>query len=116
MPATIVSPAGGGLVAGGLAYSALIALIPGMLLVAAAIGFLAGVGVMVFIVLGTKLAWPLYTLAGSLLMLIAVLYAGASYAALSDHPSFYVADLATLRSRAWFAGIGSAVAIFLAAA
>jgi len=32
----------------------------------AAIGFLAGVGVMVFVVLGTKLAWPLYTLAGSL--------------------------------------------------
>ncbi len=29
---------------------------------------------------------------------------------------FYVADMATLRSLAWFAAIGSAVAIFLAAA
>ena len=29
---------------------------------------------------------------------------------------FYVADLSTLRSLAWFGGIGSAVAIFLAAA
>jgi uncharacterized MAPEG superfamily protein len=30
--------------------------------------------------------------------------------------AFYVADLSTLRSLAWFGGIGSAVAIFLAAA
>ena len=30
--------------------------------------------------------------------------------------AFYVADMATLRSLAWFAAIGSAVAIFLAAA
>jgi uncharacterized MAPEG superfamily protein len=30
--------------------------------------------------------------------------------------AFYVADLSTLRSLAWFAGIGSAVAIFFAAA
>jgi uncharacterized MAPEG superfamily protein len=30
--------------------------------------------------------------------------------------AFYVADLSMLRSLAWFAGIGSAVAIFLAAA
>ena len=30
--------------------------------------------------------------------------------------AFYVADRSTLRSLAWFAGIGSAVAIFLAAA
>jgi len=37
---------------------------------AAAIGFLAGVGVMVFVVLGTKLAWPLYTLAGSLVTVV----------------------------------------------
>ncbi len=33
---------------------------------AAGIGFVAGVGVMVWVVLGTKLAWPFYTLAGSL--------------------------------------------------
>jgi SSS family transporter len=33
---------------------------------AATIGFLCGVGAMVFVVLGTKLAWPFYTLAGSL--------------------------------------------------
>jgi uncharacterized MAPEG superfamily protein len=32
------------------------------------------------------------------------------------YTAFYVADLSTLRSLAWFAGIGSAVAIFLAAA
>ena len=32
------------------------------------------------------------------------------------YTAFYVADLATLRSLSWFAGIGSAVAIFLAAA
>lgn len=30
------------------------------------------------------------------------------------HLAFYLADLATLRSLAWFAGIGSAVAIFVA--
>jgi Na+/proline symporter len=34
---------------------------------AAAIGFLTGVGAMVFVVLGTKLAWPLYTLTGGLI-------------------------------------------------
>lgn len=33
---------------------------------AATVGFLCGVGAMVFVVLGTKLAWPFYTLAGSL--------------------------------------------------
>jgi SSS family transporter len=33
---------------------------------AATAGFLAGVGVMVYVVFGTKLAWPFYTLAGSL--------------------------------------------------
>jgi uncharacterized MAPEG superfamily protein len=32
------------------------------------------------------------------------------------YTAFYVADLSTLRSLSWFAGIGSAVAIFLAAA
>lgn len=33
---------------------------------AAAVGFVAGVAAMVFVVFGTKLAWPFYTLAGSL--------------------------------------------------
>jgi uncharacterized MAPEG superfamily protein len=33
-----------------------------------------------------------------------------------SYTAFYVADLSTLRSLAWFAGIGSVVAIFLAAA
>ena len=32
------------------------------------------------------------------------------------YTAFYVADLSTLRSLAWFAGLGSAIAIFLAAA
>lgn len=38
----------------------------------------------------------LYTLAGSLLMLIAILYAGGSYAALSPRPSYLLADLERL--------------------
>lgn len=38
----------------------------------------------------------LYTLAGSMLMLVAVLYAGANYAAHSPHPSFLVSDLERL--------------------
>lgn len=38
----------------------------------------------------------LYTLAGSLLMLVAILYTGGSYAAHSPHPSFLVSDLERL--------------------
>jgi len=40
---------------------------------AAAAGFLAGVFVMVFVVFGTPLAWPLYTLVGSLATLLVAL-------------------------------------------
>ena len=44
--------------------------------------------------------------------LLAMVFVAARVA----HLGFYLADLATLRSLAWFVGIGSAVAIFLAAA
>jgi len=50
---------------------------------AAAAGFLTGVGVMVFVVLGTKLAWPLYTLAGGL---VTVAVALAVHAATAGRP------------------------------
>ncbi len=45
---------------------------------AAAIGFLTGVGAMVFVVLGTKLAWPLYTLTGSLVTVAVATIASAA--------------------------------------
>ncbi len=44
--------------------------------------------------------------------LLAMVFVAARVA----HLGFYLADLATLRSLAWFVGLGSAVAIFLAAA
>jgi uncharacterized MAPEG superfamily protein len=43
---------------------------------------------------------------------LAVVFVAARLA----HLGFYLADLATLRSLAWFVGIGSAVAIFVAGA
>ena len=43
----------------------------------AAIGFVAGVAAMVGVVLGTKLAWPFYTLAGSLVTVAVATVASA---------------------------------------